>query len=49
VLLDMAANNFKHDIKRSLIIKEMKQYDLEEFKIIKKDNSYEVYVKKNQF
>jgi hypothetical protein len=45
-LLDIVTNNFKHNIKRSLIIKEMKQYALEEFKIKKKGNSYEVYVKK---
>lgn len=45
-LLDLATDKFKHNIKRSIIIKEMKQYNLEEFKIKKKDNSYEIYVKK---
>jgi hypothetical protein len=46
-LLDIVTDKFRHNIKRSIFIKEMKQYDLEEFKIKKKDSNYEVYVKKS--
>jgi hypothetical protein len=35
-LLDIVTDKFRHNIKRSIFIKEMKQYDLEEFKIKKK-------------
>lgn len=39
--------DFKKNIKRSIIIKEMKKYDIIEYRIIKNNNKYEIYAKKN--
>jgi hypothetical protein len=38
--------NFKYNIKRSIIIKDMKKYNIEEYKIKQKDGCYEIYMKK---
>jgi hypothetical protein len=40
-------DKYKYNIKRSIIIKDMKKYDLAEYKIKQKDGCYEIYMKKN--
>jgi hypothetical protein len=40
-------DKFKYNIKRSIMIKNMKQYDLSELKIKQKDGCFEIYMKKN--
>lgn len=40
-------DKYKYNIKRSIFIKDMKKYDLAEYKIKQKDGSYEIYMKKN--
>lgn len=40
-------DKFKNNIKRSTIIKDMKKYNIEEYKIKQKDGSYEIYMKKS--
>ena len=39
-------NKCKYNIKRSISIKDMKKYDLAEYKIKQKDGCYEIYTKK---
>ena len=39
--------NFKRNIKRSIIIKEMIKYDILEYKIIKDENKFQIYITKN--
>lgn len=47
-ILDMIVNDkYKYNIKRSIFIKDMKKYDLEEYKIKQKDGCYKIYMKKN--
>jgi hypothetical protein len=47
-ILDLIADdNFKYNIKRSMIVKNIKKYDLSEFKIKQKDGCFEIYIKKN--
>jgi len=47
-LLDLIVDdNFKYNIKRSMMIKNIKKYDLGEFKIKQKDGCFEIYIKKN--
>jgi lipopolysaccharide/colanic/teichoic acid biosynthesis glycosyltransferase len=38
--------NFKYNIKRSIIIKDMKKCNIEEYKIKQKDGCHEIYMKK---
>lgn len=40
-------DKYKYNIKRSIFIKDMKKYDLAEYKIKQKDGCYEIYMKKN--
>jgi hypothetical protein len=47
-LLDLVVDdNFKYNIKRSMMVKNIKKYDLSEFKIKQKDGCFEIYIKKN--
>lgn len=47
-LLDLIVDdNFKYNIKRSMMIENIKKYDLGEFKIKQKDGCFEIYIKKN--
>jgi hypothetical protein len=46
-LTEIVDDKFKHNIKRSIFIKEIKKYDLEEFKIKQINGTYEIYVKKS--
>ena len=39
-------NKYKYNIKRSIFIKNMKKYDLAEYKIKQKNGCYEIYMKK---
>ena len=47
-ILDMIVNDkYRYNTKRSIFIKDMKKYDLEEYKIKQKDGCYKIYMKKN--
>lgn len=39
-------DKYKYNIKRSIFIKDMKKYDLAEYKIKQNDGCYEIYMKK---
>lgn len=39
-------DKFKYNIKRSIFIKDMKKYNMEECKIKQKDGHFEIYMKK---
>ena len=43
----LECTNFKRNIKRSIIIKEMIKYDILEYKIIRDKNNFQIYITKN--